>query len=51
MLLEAFLHPMNLTQEELAGAIHVPRPSMSELVEGTRGLSPSTESTYCHQRP
>jgi len=42
MLLEEFLIPMNLTQRELADAIHVPYQRVNELVNGKRGISPST---------
>ena len=42
MLLEEFLKPMNLTQRELAKAIHVPYQRINELVNGRRGMTPST---------
>jgi addiction module HigA family antidote len=42
MLLEEFLKPMNLTQRELAKAIHVPYQRVNELVNGRRGMTPST---------
>lgn len=42
MLLEEFLKPMGLTQQELADAIHVPYQRVNELVNGKRGLTPST---------
>ena len=42
MLLEEFLIPMNLTQREVADAIHVPYQRVNELVNGKRGISPST---------
>ena len=42
MLLEEFLVPMNLTQRELAQAIHVPYQRLNEIVNGRRGVSPST---------
>lgn len=42
MLLEEFLNPMNLTQKELADAIHVPYQRVNELVKGKRGMTPST---------
>ena len=42
MLLEEFLEPMNLTQKELADAIHVPYQRVNELVKGKRGMTPST---------
>ena len=42
MLLEEFLTPMGLTQRELAEAIHVPYQRVNELVNGRRGVTPST---------
>ena len=42
MLLHEFLGPMNLTQRELADAIHVPYQRVNELVNGRRGVTPST---------
>ena|SRR5689334_6245906 len=42
MLLEEFLTPMGLTQRELADAIHVPYQRVNELVNGRRGVTPST---------
>ncbi|WBA83718.1 HigA family addiction module antitoxin [Endozoicomonas sp. GU-1] len=42
MLREEFLLPMNITQRELATAIHVPYQRVNELVNGKRGLTPST---------
>ena len=42
MLLEEFLDPMGLTQRELADAIHVPYQRVNELVNGKRGVTPST---------
>lgn len=42
MLLEAFLQPMQITQRELAGAIHVPYQRVNELVNQKRGITPST---------
>ncbi len=42
MLLEEFLVPMELTQRELANAIHVPYQRVNELVNGRRGITPST---------
>ena len=42
MLLEEFLKPMGLTQRELANAIHVPYQRVNELVNGRRGMTPST---------
>ena len=42
MLVEEFLAPMNITQRELAQAIHVPYQRVNELVNGKRGVTPST---------
>ncbi len=42
MLLEEFLQPMQITQRELADAIHVPYQRVNELVNQKRGITPST---------
>ena len=42
MLLEEFLIPMSLTQRELANAIHVPYQRINDLVNGRRGVTPSS---------
>jgi len=42
MLLEEFLIPADLTQRELAEAIRVPYQRVNELVNGRRGVTPST---------
>jgi len=42
MLREEFLLPMNITQRELADAIHVPYQRINELVNQKRGVTPST---------
>jgi addiction module HigA family antidote len=42
MLLEEFLTPMGLTQRELADAIHVPYQRVNDIVNGRRGITPST---------
>jgi len=42
MLLEEFLNPMALTQRELANAIHVPYQRINDIVNGRRGITPST---------
>jgi antitoxin HigA-1 len=42
MLLEEFLNPMTLTQSELAQAIAVPYQRINEIVNGRRGITPST---------
>jgi addiction module HigA family antidote len=42
ILLEEFLNPMELSQRDLAAAIHVPYQRVNELVNGRRGVTPST---------
>ena len=42
MLREEFLIPMNISQRELADAIHVPYQRINELVNQKRGVTPST---------
>ena len=42
MLIEEFLAPMGLTQRELADGIHVPYQRVNEIVNGRRGITPST---------
>jgi addiction module HigA family antidote len=42
MLLDEFLNPMGLTQRELADAIHVPYQRVNDIVNGRRGVTPST---------
>ncbi|TVP54378.1 MAG: addiction module antidote protein, HigA family [Halomonadaceae bacterium] len=42
ILLEEFLQPMEVTQRELADAIHVPYQRINELVNQKRGITPST---------
>jgi len=42
MLVEEFLNPMQITQRELATAIHVPYQRVNELVNRKRGVTPST---------
>ena len=42
MLVEEFLNPMQITQRELANAIHVPYQRVNELVNQKRGVTPST---------
>ena len=42
MLVEEFLGPLGITQRELAEAIHVPYQRVNELVNGKRGVTPST---------
>ena len=42
MLLEEFLIPLELTQRQLAAAIHVPYQRVNEIVNQRRGITPST---------
>jgi len=42
MLLEEFLKPMNITQRGLANAINVPYQRVNEIINGRRGITPST---------
>jgi antitoxin HigA-1 len=42
MLLTEFLEPMGLTQKELADRIYVPYQRINEIVNGKRGITPST---------
>lgn len=42
MLREEFLDPMGITQRELANGIQVPYQRVNELINGKRGVTPST---------
>lgn len=42
MLMEEFLAPMSITQRELSKAINVPYQRINEIVNGRRGITPST---------
>ena len=42
MLVKEFLVPMSITQRELSEAIHVPYQRINEIVNGRRGITPST---------
>ena len=42
MLLEEFLTPMGITQKDLADNIEVPYQRINEIVNGHRGITPST---------
>ena len=42
MLPEEFLEPLGISQRELADRIHVPYQRINELVNGRRGVTPST---------
>ena len=42
MLLKEFLLPMSISQRNLANAIHVPYQRINEIINGKRGITPST---------
>ncbi len=42
MLSEEFLKPMGVTQRQLADSIHVPYQRVNEIINGRRGITPST---------
>ena len=42
MLLEEFLSPMGISQKDLADNIHVPYQRINEIINGRRGITPST---------
>lgn len=42
ILLSEFLEPLQLTQAELARALHIPLNRVNELVRGKRGITPET---------
>jgi antitoxin HigA-1 len=42
MLLEEFLNPLSLTQRDLADSIHVPYQRINDIINGRRGITPST---------
>ncbi len=42
MLRKKFLLPMKITQQQLADSIHVPFQRINELINGKRGVTPST---------
>jgi addiction module HigA family antidote len=42
MLLEEFLNPMGITQKKLADNILVPYQRVNEIINGRRGITPST---------
>ncbi len=46
MLYEEFLEPLGISQRDLADGIHVPYQRVSELVNGRRGITPSTALTF-----
>ncbi len=42
ILMEEFLDPMGISQRDLADNIHVPYQRINEIVNGHRGITPST---------
>jgi antitoxin HigA-1 len=42
LLSEEFLQPMGITQRQLADAIHVPCQRINEIINGRKGITPST---------
>ena len=42
MLLEEFLKPMGITQRQLSNIIKVPYQRVNEIINGKRGITPST---------
>lgn len=42
MLLEEFLISLELTQQELVNAIHIPYQRVNEIINRRRGITPST---------
>jgi len=42
MLLEEFLVPMSISQRELSNAVHLPYQRINEIINGKRGMTPST---------
>lgn len=42
VLFEEFLDPLGVSQKDLAEGIHVPYQRVNELVNGKRGITPST---------
>ena len=42
MLLEEFLNPMGISQKDLADNIQVPYQRINEIINGRRGITPST---------
>ena len=42
MLLEEFLVPMQISQRELADAVHVPYQRINEIINGRGGITPGT---------
>ncbi len=50
MLVDEFLNPMQITQRELATAMHVPYQRVNELVNQKCGVTPST-AKYLNSQP
>ena len=42
ILLEEFLKPMGMTQRDLSNSINVPYQRVNEIINGRRGITPST---------
>lgn len=42
MLLEEFLKPLQLSQQELASRLHIPTRQVSDIIHGRRGIAPGT---------
>ena len=42
MLLKEFIEPLDITQRQLATQIYVPYQRINELINGRRGITPST---------
>ncbi len=42
MLFEEFLNPLGLTHRDLADSIHVPYQRINDIINGRRGIAPST---------
>lgn len=42
MLLEEYLNPMGISQKDLADNIQVPYQRINEIINGRRGITPST---------
>ena len=42
ILLKKFLNPMGFTQRDLANSLHVPYQRINEIINGRRGVIPST---------
>ena len=47
LLQEQFLQPLNLSQSELARALHVPRARISDMIQGKRAVTADTDLRLC----